>query len=162
MIYAIIFFAALILDQVSKAIVDSASYERITIIKNVLSIEQVSMNPGAALSMLADKGWAQAFFICLTVLTMAILVLYFIFKKDNSKWLNISLALIASGALGNFIDRLAFKAVRDFIGMNFYFVSFSCNVADIAISVGGVMIVFYFLFLDKDAIFKKKEKPNDK
>ena len=54
MIYAIIFFAALILDQVSKAIVDSASYERITIIKNVLSIEQVSMNPGAALSMLAD------------------------------------------------------------------------------------------------------------
>ena len=91
---------------------------------------------------------------------MAILVLYFIFKKDNSKWLNISLALVASGALGNFIDRLAFKAVRDFIGMNFYFVSF--NVADIAISVGGVMIVFYFLFLDKDAIFKKKEKPDDK
>ena len=34
------------------------------------------------------------------------------------------------------------------------------NVADIAITVGGIMLVFYFLFLDKDAIFKKKENPD--
>ncbi len=162
MIYAIIFFAVVILDQLTKAIVVTNSYERIQIIGNLFSIEKVTMNTGAALSMFADKPWAQAFFIVLTVITMAVLVLFFIYKKDNSKWLNISLTLVAAGAIGNFIDRIAFQGVRDFIGMDLYFVSYSCNVADIAITIGGVMLVFYLLFLDKEAIFKKKEVKNDK
>ena len=162
MIYAIIFFASLIIDQVTKALVEAYDYDRIIILGRLFTIERPIRNTGAALSMLADKPWAQAVFIVLTVVMMTVLVLYFIFKKENSKWLNVSLTLVASGAIGNFIDRVAFKGVRDFIGMDLYFVSYTCNVADIAISVGAVMLVFYFLFLDKEAIFKKKEKPNDK
>ena len=107
--------------------------------------------------MFGDKPWAQTFFIVLTVVALLGLAVYMIFKKDNSRWLNVSLALIASGAIGNFIDRLALKEVRDFLFVHF-FANF--NVADIAITVGGIMLVFYFLFLDKDAIFKKKENPN--
>ena len=82
MIYAIIFFAVVILDQLTKAIVVTNSYERIQIIGNLFSIEKVTMNTGAALSMFADKPWAQAFFIVLTVITMAVLVLFFIYKKE--------------------------------------------------------------------------------
>ncbi|MBR7135759.1 MAG: signal peptidase II [Clostridia bacterium] len=155
MIYAIIFFASILLDQITKAIVDMNDYN-ITVIKGIFSIDNIR-NDGAAFSMFGDKPWAQTFFIVLTVVALLGLAVYVIFKKDNSRWLNVSLALIASGAIGNFIDRLAFKEVRDFLFVHF-FANF--NVADIAITVGGIMLVFYFLFLDKDAIFKKKENPN--
>lgn len=155
MIYAIIFFASILLDQITKAIVDMNDYN-ITVIKGIFSIDNIR-NDGAAFSMFGDKPWAQTFFIVLTVVALLGLAVYMIFKKDNSRWLNVSLALIASGAIGNFIDRLAFKEVRDFLFVHF-FANF--NVADIAITVGGIMLVFYFLFLDKDAIFKKKENPN--
>ncbi len=155
MIYAIIFFASILLDQITKAIVDMNDYN-ITVIKGIFSIDNIR-NDGAAFSMFGDKPWAQTFFIVLTVVALLGLAVYVIFKKDNSRWLNVSLALIASGAIGNFIDRLAFKEVRDFLFVHF-FANF--NVADIAITVGGIMLVFYFLFLDKDAIFKKKENPD--
>lgn len=155
MIYAIIFFASILLDQITKAIVDMNDYN-ITVIKGIFSIDNIR-NDGAAFSMFGDKPWAQTFFIVLTVVALLGLAVYMIFKKDNSRWLNVSLALIASGAIGNFIDRLAFKEVRDFLFVHF-FANF--NVADIAITVGGIMLVFYFLFLDKDAIFKKKENPD--
>lgn len=155
MIYAIIFFASILLDQITKAIVDMNDYN-ITVIKGIFSIDNIR-NDGAAFSMFGDKPWAQTFFIVLTVVALLGLAVYMIFKKDDSRWLNVSLALIASGAIGNFIDRLALKEVRDFLFVHF-FANF--NVADIAITVGGIMLVFYFLFLDKDAIFKKKENPN--
>ena len=76
-------------------------------------------------------------------------------NKRGSKWLNVTIAIIIAGALGNFIDRLALKGVRDFIYVTF-FANF--NVADIAITVGAIMLVVYVLFLDKDALFKIKKK----
>ena len=58
------------------------------------------------------------------------------------------LALIVAGALGNFIDRLFLGYVRDM----FYFslINFAVfNVADAAISVGGVLLVIDVLFCKK-------------
>ena len=152
MIYALIFFGVVILDQVTKAVVDLNNCQ-IPVIKDIFLIFN-TRNPGAAFGMLADEPTAIAIFTTLTVLSMIAIAVYLIIRKRNSRWLNVSLAFIASGAIGNFIDRIAFKEVRDFLYVTF-FANF--NVADIAVTVGGIMIFIYFFFLDKDAIFKSKK-----
>lgn len=63
--------------------------------------------------------------------------------------LNLSLAMIISGALGNFYDRLIQGYVVDFI--EFAFVKFPVfNVADILVTVGcALMIIYIILHGDK-------------
>ncbi len=152
MLYAIVFFAVIIVDQLTKALIEMNDVH-FTVIKDIFSID-LTRNSGAAFSMFGDKAWGQTFFLIITIIALIAVVVFFIVEKKNSKWLNLSIAFIASGAVGNFIDRLAFKEVRDFIYVHF-FANF--NVADIAVTVGGIMFVIYFLFIDKDALFKVKK-----
>lgn len=157
MLYAIIFFALLFLDQITKAIAfaNVAMGDSIVIIDGVFGIS-LAWNNGGAWSMFGDTKWAMTAFYVLTIISIIAVTVYFIVKKTDNKWLDISLIIIMSGTVGNFIDRLAFQKVRDF--MEVPFLHFTNNVADIAITIGGVMFVVYFLFLDKDAVFKKKPK----
>lgn len=76
-----------------------------------------------------------------------------------------ALALILCGALGNFIDRVVLEGVRDFIALsvgNISFLNFNCNVADIAITAGAVMLILDLLFIDEDAIFRFGKKDKEK
>lgn len=154
--YIVLFALTLFLDQVTKVIVDKNDVY-VTVIEGVLNIN-ISYNKGASFSFLADVSWAQTFFI---VLTCVVLIggLFFVIKyKPKGKWLNCSIALMFSGTIGNFIDRLAFGYVRDFIDVPF-FANF--NVADCCLCIGAFMLIFYIMFLDQDAIIKlgkKKEK----
>lgn len=157
MIYALIFFAVVLLDQITKTIVDMNNFN-IPVINNLFYITN-TRNPGAAFGMMADEPFAMALFYALTAVSLIVLSIYMVVKKKDSKWLDLSLTFIAAGAVGNFIDRVAFKEVRDFLNVTF-FANF--NVADIAVSVGGVMLVVYFLFLDKEAIFKSKKEKETK
>ncbi len=157
MIYAILFFGIVLLDQLSKAYVEalfqSLNLTSKPIIEDVLLIT-IERNEGASFGMLGDQPWAQTFFLVITVIVLIGFYLYLVFTKNKSKFFICSAVMIMGGAVGNFIDRLAFKAVRDFIDVRF----FICNVADIFICVGAFMLAFYFIFLDEDAIFKKKKK----
>lgn len=84
-----------------------------------------------------------------TIIGLVIAVLlYFLFK--SKKFDRISLSLIIGGALGNFYDRISFKAVPDFIDIhygNFHWFTFNC--ADIFITIG---IIFFVIgdFIKKD------------
>lgn len=153
--YIILFFATLILDQVTKIVVEQTDAS-ITIIKGVLNIK-LTYNPGASFSFLANASWAQTFFIVLTSVVLIggfIALLHF---KPEGKWLLSSIALLFSGTIGNFIDRIAFGKVRDFIDVPF-FANF--NIADSCLCVGAFMLIVYILFLDKDAVFKPKKSQN--
>ena len=116
-------------------------------------------NTGSAFSLLADKEWGQLFFKVITVIALVIFVAYIVYShKKNTKWLTFSLIVIVAGTVGNFIDRLAFSYVRDFISFifgNYRFPIF--NVADICLVVGVIMVIIYYFFLDENAIFKKKD-----
>ena len=140
------------LDQLTKYLTDGL--RNVQIIKDILYISS-TRNTGAAFSMLGNAPWAQTFFLILTVVAVSGATVYLVINKRGSMWLNVTIAIIIAGALGNFIDRLALKGVRDFIYVTF-FANF--NVADIAITVGAIMLVIYVLFLDKDALFKIKKK----
>lgn len=163
MIYIICLLSAtgvLAVDLISKHLAESTNFNFVVIPKLVKF--KLTYNTGAAFSFLSDKEWAMTFFTVITSLTLALILGYFIFniikKRKVSKWLLIALSLIFSGALGNFIDRILFQQVRDFIFVFYNTQIFPAifNVADIALVIGVIMICVYLFFLDKDAVFKKK------
>lgn len=147
--YFIIFAVTLLIDQISKIIID-ANKVNITLIEGVLKIEG-AYNYGASFSFLSNKDWAQTFFLILTSIVLIAGIIFVIFSKNDNKWLKVSIALLFSGTIGNFIDRIAFGYVRDFIYVPF-FANF--NVADSCLVIGSIMLVVYVLFLDKDPVFK--------
>ena len=146
--YFILFAVTLLIDQISKIIVDANNFD-ITVIEGFLNIDN-EYNPGASFSFLAGVSWAQTFFIVLTAVVLVAGVIFVLVAKMDSKWLKSSIALLFSGTLGNFIDRIAFSYVRDFIDVPF-FANF--NIADCCLVIGSIMLVFYVLFLDKDPVF---------
>jgi signal peptidase II len=58
--------------------------------------------------------------------------------------LNLGLALPLGGAVGNMIDRVRLGHVVDFVDLRWWPVF---NVADSGITIGGVLLVYYFLLV---------------
>ena len=74
------------------------------------------------------------------------LLIYFLMNADKVDKLIYS--LIIGGALGNFYDRLTFKAVPDFIDIHYNnFHWFTFNVADIFITIGILVYIIRSFFI---------------
>ena len=85
-------------------------------------------------------------FSCLIFLVIIFLIFYLIRSSKKEKLI---FSIIIGGAVGNFYDRLVYKAVPDFIDIHFAnFHWFTFNVADIFITL-GVMIYLFKGFLIK-------------
>ena len=110
----------------------------------------LSYNTGAAFSFLADQaGWQRWFFSILALAVCVFIMLWMKKLKDDDVWTAIGLALVLGGAFGNFVDRVLYGKVIDFIDvywteLGYHFATF--NVADIAISMGAALLVFISLF----------------
>lgn len=153
--YIIIFIATLLLDQISKILIDVTVKEGKVLCEIIPDFLQIKLryNYGASFSLFGNKSWAQAFFIVLTVVVLIAGFVFVCIKKPHGKWLNTAIALMFSGIIGNFIDRVSFQKVRDFI----YFPWFAnCNIADFCISIGEIMLFVYVLFWNGGALFKGK------
>ena len=108
-------------------------------------------NRGAAFSFLSDAGgWQRWVFVTISFLA-AILLTVWLRKLKSEQWaLALALSLVIGGAVGNLVDRLWLGYVIDFIQLyykNFYWPAF--NVADSAITVGAVLLVWDGLFDNK-------------
>jgi signal peptidase II len=132
----------IVLDQISKQYAERSLelYERISVMP--FFNFTLAYNEGAAFSFLSDAGgWQRWFFLILT--TVISTVLFFWLKKSESKVESLALSMVLGGAIGNFIDRLLFGHVIDFLDVYYethHWPAF--NVADMAIS-GGVMLLIY-------------------
>ena len=136
-----------VLDRLTKFLtVKNLDFgESITVIPKLLDFTYVK-NTGAAFSILENATWVLSI---ISVLFCVGAVWYFIRKKPESKILKTALALIFAGALGNAIDRIFLGYVIDFIEVTF--ISFPVfNVADVAITVGAVLLIFYELFFNPE------------
>ena len=99
-------------------------------------------NTGAGFSIF--EGYGKPFFAVLTVIAMAVMLWAYI--KAKRPGLQMSLALIFAGALGNFIDRMALGYVVDFFHFYIFGWSFPVfNIADICITLGFVFLVIDML-----------------
>lgn len=143
-IYMIMVVAIVALDQVIKVFVrkNLVLGEQHKLIGDLFSITYIE-NTGAAFS--SFSGYA-VFLIVTTGISLA-LVFYLLFKTAHEKrpLFGISLALIGGGGIGNLIDRIRFESVTDYFDLK-YFAIF--NLADIAITLGAVLIIIYMLWLD--------------
>ena len=83
----------------------------------------------------------------LTIIILLIIIIIFFMMIRNKGIKKYSLLMILGGALGNFYDRIFYKAVSDFIDFhisNFHWFIF--NFADIFITLGVIfMIIFEFI-----------------
>ena len=99
-------------------------------------------NKGAAFSLFAQApGWQTPVLTAFAIVA-GVVVSIFIVRSAGRTWLQLALALILGGAVGNVIDRLRFGHVVDFVDLHalgWHWPAF--NVADSAISVGAVLLV---------------------
>lgn len=163
LLLGIVFLVLLAADQITKAIAFAVMGENAPVtmvIPGFLGFNTV-LNEGISFSIGEDGEWTQPIVIAITAVA-SIVIAVLIFKIPKRRLLlRYALVLILAGAVGNLIDRIAMQAVRDFIYMNFGFVDFSNNVADLEITVGAVMLIICLLFVDEEAIFRPapKESP---
>ena len=133
-----------ILDQISKYII-SLNLEYF-LNKNIFifSINYLR-NYGAAFNIFEGN----RIFLSLISILSSLILIYFIFVKGRLNPLDrYSLSLILAGSLGNGIDRMIKGYVIDFINLKLFdFPIF--NIADIAINIGCIILIFNYFKLKK-------------
>ena len=145
-----IILGVLCIDQLLKFYIDRTFplHHSTTVIRNFFDITYIR-NSGAAFGMFAGQITALRLFLFSALSIAAILVIFFILRglKENQTLLISSLSLIIGGALGNLIDRVRLGEVIDFIDIHWYAYHWPAfNIADSAITVGGVVLIFVLIF----------------
>ena len=122
---------------------------RITLIEGWLDLTYVR-NPAGAWGFMRGMNPNTRHYVLLSVSLAAvgILVVLLVRSRPRQTWLRVALACILAGALGNIIDRVRWRYVVDFIDWHKWFRWPTFNVADIAITVGVIMMAVE-IFMDR-------------
>ena len=122
-------------------------------------------NPGAAFGFM---GQVPELMRDLTFFGLTLVVFFAIFfvvvRTEERFWVaNTALVGILAGAAGNFVDRVRYGYVIDFIDMHLGFMRWpTYNVADIAITVGVILLVGDILFnKESPMVAAPKTDPDD-
>lgn len=148
-IFGILAAVLTVIDQLSKEwivnIAGGIEGKGIDVLKGVFKFTYLR-NDGASMGLF---GGQQILLICITVAIFACGIYYFIKHKPENTLFLWAVSLVASGAVGNLIDRVTLGYVRDFIDLefiNFYIFNF----ADCAICVGAFLLMLYAFLNVKD------------
>jgi signal peptidase II len=144
--------AVVVFDQLTKYLISGwlqfGESVRVTSFFDVVLVH----NPGAAFSFLSSaSGWQRWFFVALA-LAISVWLVRLIGRHAAERWLPLAFALVLGGALGNVIDRLLHGAVIDFLYFHVGRYGWPAfNVADSAITIGVVLLLWEQLFLQRQA-----------
>jgi signal peptidase II len=159
--HLLIFFSLLwlVMDQVSKymALEHLNPTQSKVVIPGFFNLV-IIYNRGAAFGFLNNPStdWQFWLFFGATIVGCA-LVVYLMRSMPASRLLALGLSGILGGALGNFVDRVRFRAVLDFL--DFHYAGWhwpAFNVADITIC-SGVALVLLLMWRDRSDV-----EPNQK
>ena len=148
--FIVIFLTIFTLDRITKIFVIN-NYE-ITGNSKFFSSMYLNLdliwNKGIAFGLFSFSSINTYNFITIIILAIILGVFYmFIYSKKSEK---IFYLIVFSGAVGNFYDRIIFKAVPDFIDLHINNIHwFVFNVSDIFITLGVLGLIF-------NEILKKK------
>ena len=138
-IFTIVF---LVIDIVSKLVVSNLMdvYDSILVIKDFFYITYVR-NTGAAWSLFAGE---TILLLIVSLVMIGGIVLYVYKNKPKYKLEKIAYSLILGGAIGNFLDRIVYGYVIDFL--DFYIFGYNYpifNLADTFIVLGVLLLIIY-------------------
>lgn len=141
---AIIIVVALSVDLISKHLFSDIEYVRI--IPYIIAFQTNGGNTGAAFGIFSKS---TTFLIITSVIIVLVMIAVDFILKIKSKTYTIGFGLILAGAIGNFVDRIAFGYVRDFIMFDFWKNFPIFNFADCCIVIGAILVCIHFIFLSK-------------
>jgi len=150
LIFILIFFTIFSLDRISKYVIIK-NYEKTgnsEIFSSLYLNLDLIWNKGIAFGLFSFSSINTYNFITIIILAVILGVFYMlIYSKKSEK---IFFLLVFSGAVGNFYDRIVFKAVPDFIDFHVNNIHwFVFNVSDMFITLGVLGLIF-------NEILKKK------
>ena len=147
----------LALDRWSKhmALLHLKGHPKFVIIQDVFCLQYLE-NRGAAFGILQGK---KVFFVVTTILFLFVIcwVYHGLSAKKRFYPAYLVMSLLTAGAVGNFIDRIFWNYVVDF----FYFelINFPVfNVADIYVTCGAALFIFFFLIYYKEEDITEMER----
>ena len=113
-------------------------------------------NTGAAFGVFKN---GRVFFIISTIVVLVVVAIIARKYRAKSKILDFGLALVASGAIGNLLDRVIRGFVVDLF--DFCLIDFPVfNVADISVCIGAALIAVFIIFFE-DTLKEKKDCVDD-
>jgi signal peptidase II len=149
----LIVLTVVIADQITKAMVRATLelHESIVLIPEYLALTRVH-NTGAAFGMFNAAEFPGKTIVLIVVATLALagVAWYAASVPPEERLARLGIAGILGGAIGNLIDRATAGYVLDFVDASWrgwHFWAF--NVADAAISIGVVLMIFDLLGLGR-------------
>ena len=139
MYFLVIILLTFFLDRYSKFFILENFIGDTYYINDFINLDLV-WNTGIGFGLLSSKSTILYNLITLLIGTVIIILFIVFFKSDNYE--KFIFTIIIGGALGNFYDRLYFRAVPDFIDIHYgNFHWFTFNVADIFITLGIIIFL---------------------
>jgi len=144
-----VFVAILVIDLLTKKFVaEPMALNGISVfIPGLINFTYIE-NYGAAWNIFSGN---SVFLIVISIAFILLLIVFYFFERKNGTLFHISIALIFGGAVGNMVDRVFLGYVRDFIQFDFWKSFPVFNVADIALTIGVVLMLIYYVL----GIFKR-------
>ena len=143
--YFVLIIVIFLLDRYSKFIVINNFSERTHYINKYINLDLI-WNIGIGFGFLSTD--SSIFYNLITVIIGIVIILLLCVFAQSKKIDKFIYIIIIGGALGNFYDRLAYKAVPDFIDLHYNnFHWFTFNVADIFITIGILIFIIRSFFI---------------
>ena len=149
--YILIFIFIFSLDRFTKFLVINEA-EKITngrIFESTYINLELIWNEGIAFGLFSFSSSNSYNLITIVIFAVILMVIYFLIRSKNVE--KFFFLMIFAGATGNFYDRIAYKAVPDFIDLhinNFHWFIF--NIADIFITLGVLCLILKEVLLKKN------------
>ena len=149
----VIFYIAtiiFILDRLSKyyILVLARSVEKLDITITTFLNFNLVFNSGIAFGLLSVDETFYYNIITLIIIVITLIILIIAIKTSGIE--KYCFSMIFGGSLGNIFDRLYYSAVIDFIDIHINNIHwFIFNFADIFISIGVILLIFFELFKKK-------------
>ncbi|SFO00024.1 signal peptidase II [Eubacterium pyruvativorans] len=142
MVYLIVAILVVVADQAVKILVRSTMVQgdSVSVIGDFFRITYIN-NRGAALGMFASN---NKMLLAVPVVIIISIMLFVFLHRYTHPMVKYALTLVAAGGFGNLIDRTLFGQVTDMFSFRIFPPIF--NVADIAVTVGCILILIYALF----------------
>ena len=140
----LIIFIIFFIDFFSKNYVLS-NFSKNTFYINKFINFDLTWNTGIGFGLFSSESNLIYNSISVLITLVILFLLYLAIKSDNFDKINLS--IIIGGALGNFYNRIFYKAVPDFIDLHYNnFHWFTFNIADIFITIGIILFIFKSFF----------------